>query len=158
MEPEVLLLDEPLNGLDPVGRQDITHLIAALGQQGRTVLISSHILHEIESMTQQVVLLHQGKVMAQGDIHEIRDLIEDRARNVRLRCRDPHVLAARLIELKDVTGVRFGEEPEILVIETSHAEAFFDRLTTLGSDPNLGIEEVLSLDDDLQSVFNFLVR
>jgi ABC-2 type transport system ATP-binding protein len=158
MEPEVLLLDEPLNGLDPVGRQDITQLISDLGRQGNTVLISSHILHEIESMTHQVVLLHQGKVMAQGDIHEIRDLIEDRARNVRLRCRDPHVLAARLIELKDVTGVRFGEEPHILIIETAHAEDFFARLTSLGTDPELSIEEVLPLDDDLQSVFNFLIR
>ena len=158
MEPDILLLDEPLNGLDPVGRQDVTRLISELGQQGKTILISSHILHEIESMTHQVVLLHQGKVMAQGDIHDIRDLIEDRARNIRLRCSDPHILAARLIELKDVTGVRFGEEPQILIIETSRAEAFFDRLTTLGTEPDLGIEEVLPLDDDLQSVFNFLVR
>ena len=122
------------------------------------MLISSHILHEIEIMTRNVVLLHQGKVMAQGDIHDIRDLLEDRARNVRLRCHDPHVLATRLIALKDVTGVRFGEEPNILIIETAHAEAFFDCLAELGTDASLGIEEVLPLDDDLQSVFNFLVR
>jgi len=158
MKPEVLLLDEPLNGLDPLGRRDLTQLIAKLGKEGNTVLISSHILHEIESMTHDVVLLHQGKVMAQGDIHEIRDLLEDRARNVRLRCRDPHDLATRLIALKDVTGVRFGEEPNILIIETALAEAFFDRHAELGMDPSLGIEEVLPLDDDLQSVFNFLVR
>lgn len=158
MDPQVLLLDEPLNGLDPVGRADLTALIRRLGEQGNTVLISSHILHEVEGMTRRVVLLHQGKVMAQGDVHEIRDLLEDRARNVRLRCADPHVLAARLIELKDVTGVRFGEEPHILIIETAHAEAFFDCLATLGMDASLGIEEVLPLDDDLQSVFNFLVR
>jgi ABC-2 type transport system ATP-binding protein len=157
-DPQVLLLDEPLNGMDPIGRQETMALIRALGQEGRTVLVSSHILHEVEGMTHDVVLLYQGKVMAHGDVHEIRDLIEDRARSVHLRCADPHRLASRLIELQDITGLRFGDEPDVLIIETAHADTFFARLTRLGLEDGFGIEEVRPLDDDLQSVFNYLVR
>jgi ABC-2 type transport system ATP-binding protein len=158
LDPQVLLLDEPLNGMDPIGRQHTMDLVTRLGQAGRTVLVSSHILHEVEAMTSQVALLHHGKVMAHGDVHEIRDLLEERAHNVRLRCADPHRLAARLIELPDVQGVRFTADPRLLVVETERAEGFFGRLTELGQEPGLGIDEVLPLDDDLQSVFNYLVR
>jgi len=158
LDPEVLLLDEPLNGMDPLGRQQTMALIARLGAEGRTVLVSSHILHEVEAMTDQVALLHRGRMLAHGEVHEIRDLIEDRAHIVRLRCRDPHRLAARLIDLEDVAGVRFTSEAQGLVVETSRTDGFFARLTELGSDPELGIDEVLPLDDDLQSVFEYLVR
>lgn len=158
LDPEVLLLDEPLNGMDPLGRQQTMALIARLGAEGRTVLVSSHILHEVEAMTRQVALLHRGRMLAHGDVHEIRDLIEDRAHIVRLRCRDPHRLAARLIDLEDVAGVRFTTETQGLIVETSRTDGFFTRLTELGADPDLGIDEVLPLDDDLQSVFEYLVR
>jgi len=158
LDPEVLLLDEPLNGMDPVGRQQTIDKIVAWGHSGRTVLVSSHILHEVEAMTHQVALLHRGKVLAHGDVHEIRDLIQERAHVVRLRCENPHRLASRLIEIRDVAGVRFTADPHGLVIETSSAESFFGQLTALGADPALGIEEVLPLDDDLQSVFEYLVH
>jgi ABC-2 type transport system ATP-binding protein len=158
LDPEVMLLDEPLNGMDPLGRQHTIERIVAWGESGRTVLVSSHILHEVEAMTQQVALLHRGKVMAHGDVHEIRDLIEERAHIVRVRCHDPHRLASRLIEIEDVSGVRFTDDPHGLVVETARAEGFFARLTELGGDPALGIDEVLPLDDDLQSVFEYLVR
>jgi len=157
-EPQVLLLDEPLNGMDPLGRKQTLDLIAHWGAEGRTVLVSSHILHEIEAMTRNVALLDHGKVLAHGDVHEIRDWIEDRAHSVRLRCANPHRLAARLIELEDVSGVRFAADPSVLVIETRRADRFFERLTALGLEPEFGISEVLPLDDDLQSVFNYLVR
>jgi ABC-2 type transport system ATP-binding protein len=158
LDPEVLLLDEPLNGMDPLGRQKTIEMIVEWGRSGRTVLVSSHILHEVEAMTHQVALLHRGKVLAQGDVHEIRDLIQERAHVVRLRCANPHRLASRLIEITDVAGVRFTDDPHGLVIETSRAEGFFAQLTALGADPALGIEEVLPLDDDLQSVFEYLVH
>jgi len=157
-DPEVLLLDEPLSGLDPLGRAHVMALLVRLAQAGRTVLVSSHILHEVEVMTPQVALLHHGKVLAHGDVHEIRDLLEERARSVRLRCVDPHRLAARLIELPDVQGVRFTSDPRVLVVETAGAESFFGRLTSLALEDGLGIDEVLPLDDDLQSVFHYLVQ
>jgi ABC-2 type transport system ATP-binding protein len=97
-------------------------------------------------------------VLAHGDVHEIRDLIEERAHVVRLRCADPHRLAARLIELEDVSGIRFATDPHGLLVETNRAEGFFARLTALGTESGLGIDEVLPLDDDLQSVFEYLVR
>jgi ABC-2 type transport system ATP-binding protein len=158
LDPEVLLLDEPLNGMDPFGRQQTIERIVALGAEGHTVLVSSHILHEVEAMTRQVALLHRGRVLAHGDVHEIRDLIEERAHVVRLRCRDAHKLAARLIDLADVSGVRFTSDPHGVVVETARAESFFERLNALGMDAELGIEEVLPLDDDLQSVFEYLVH
>ena len=77
LDPEVLLLDEPLNGMDPLGRQQTIARIIEWGRSGRTVLVSSHILHEVEAMTPQVALLHRGKVLAHGDVHEIRDLIDE---------------------------------------------------------------------------------
>jgi len=157
-DPQVLLLDEPLNGMDPLGRRHTLDLVRRLGAEGRTVIVSSHVLHEIEAMTPHVALLHHGKVLAQGDVHEIRDWIEDRAHAVRLRCADPHRLAARLIEIEQVSGVRFTNDARVLVVETQRADAFFARLTELGRDPQLAIDEVLPLDDDLQSVFEYLVR
>ncbi len=158
LEPEVLLLDEPLNGMDPLGRHETMKLVRELGEKGHTVLVSSHILHEVEQMTPRILLLHQGRVLAEGDVHEIRDLIEDRARSVRLRCREPHRLAARLMESGVVSGLRFTPEPDVLVVETPHADAFFERMTQLGLEDGLGLEEVQPLDDDLQSVFHYLVR
>lgn len=158
MDPEVLLLDEPLNGMDPVGRQQTVDLIVRLGQAGRTVLVSSHILHEVEQMTANIVLLHQGRVLAQGNVHEIRDHIEDRARSVLLRCTEPQRVASELLRTGAVTGVRFADDPNVLVIETGSADAFFDRLTALGFESGMEISEVQPLDDDLHSVFQYLVR
>ena len=158
LAPEVLLLDEPLNGMDPVGRKETIDLVVQLGREGHTVLVSSHILHEVEQMTPHILLLHQGRVLAHGEVHEIRDLIEDRARSVRLRCREPHRLAGRLMEMGAVSGIRFTDEPDVLVVETGHADPFFARLTQLGLEDGLGIEEVQPLDDDLHSVFEYLVR
>ncbi len=156
-DPDVLLLDEPLNGMDPMGRQETIDLIIRLGGEGHTVLVSSHILHEVERMTSNIVLLHQGRVLAHGDVYEIRDLIEDRARSVRLRCKQTHLLAARLLELGTVNAVRFTDDPEVLVVETQHADDFFDKMTRLGGDDGWDIDEVLPLDDDLESVFEYLV-
>jgi ABC-2 type transport system ATP-binding protein len=157
LEADVLLLDEPLNGMDPVGRKETVDLIARLGQQGHTVLISSHILHEVEQMTAKIVLLHHGRVLAQGNVHEIRDHIEDRARSVLLRCVEPQRLAAQLLQSGDVTGVRFTRDPDALVVETASADAFFQRVTALGFCDGIEITEVQPLDDDLQSVFQYLV-
>jgi ABC-2 type transport system ATP-binding protein len=157
-DPEVLLLDEPLNGMDPVGRTRTMDLIAEFGRQGRTVLVSSHILPEVESMTRNVALLDRGKLVASGDVAEIRDLIEDRPQSVRLRCHDPHGLAARFIGLPDVEGVRFAADPQVLVIETRRAESFYARLTELGADRTTGIIELLPLDADLRSVYEYLIR
>ncbi len=157
-DPEVLLLDEPLNGMDPVGRAHTMELIIEMGKQGRTVLVSSHILPEVEAMTRQIALLDRGKLVANGDVSEIRDLIEDRPQSVRLRCRDPHALAARLIRLPDVEGVRFTTDPQVLVVETRAAETFYGLLTRLGSEPETGLIELLPLDADLRSVYEYLIR
>ena len=109
-------------------------------------------------MTRQVALLDRGKLVANGDVSEIRDLIEDRPQSVRLRCRDPHALGARLIGLPDVEGVRFGSDPEVVVVETRKAESFYALLTRLGAEPETGVIELLPLDADLRSVYEYLIR
>ena len=118
--------------------------------------VSRQISHHI--FTHTYIVLECGIICFHAFLAAIRDLIEDRARSVRLRCKTPHHLAARLMETGRVSGMRFTDEPDILVVETAHADAFFESLSLLGLEEEMGIEEVLPLDDDLQSVFEYLVR
>jgi ABC-2 type transport system ATP-binding protein len=88
-DPDVLLLDEPVSGLDPVNRRRVIDLVKKLGREGKTVLVSSHILHEVEALTRRVLLIHNGRVLAEGDIREIRDLLDEHPHTVTLRSREP---------------------------------------------------------------------
>ncbi len=96
-DPEIIILDEPLSGLDPLGKRKLIHLVKQYRDQGRTILVSSHVLPEIEAMTSRIILIHQGKILAQGDIHYIRDLIETHPHVISIRCDDPRALAARFV-------------------------------------------------------------
>jgi len=156
-EPEILILDEPLNGLDPLGKRKMIRLIREFGQQGRLVLVSSHILPEIEALTRQIILIHQGKVFAQGNIHEIRDLIERHPHVVSVRTRDSRRLAAWLIQQPYVIKVHFGENDDNLFIETRDRDKFFNFLLELVAEGRIEIEEITSPDDNLQAVFDYLI-
>ena len=96
-DPEVLLLDEPLSGMDPVNRRRVVDLVKRLGREGRTVVVSSHILHEVEAMTRRVLLIHNGRILAEGDVREIRDLMDEHPHTVALRARDPRALARAVV-------------------------------------------------------------
>jgi ABC-2 type transport system ATP-binding protein len=157
-DPEILILDEPVAGLDPVGRRHIIDLIGKWGKEGRTVLVSSHILHEVEAMTSTVLLITQGRLLAEGDVHEIRDLIDEHPHHVTLSTPDPRALAARLIADPDVVSVRFDEESSNVTAETIRPDEFYRRIPTLVLQEGVEVDEISSPDDNLQAVFDYLVR
>ncbi len=156
-DPEILILDEPLNGLDPLSKRKIIRLIRDLRDAGRTIIVSSHVLPEIEALTRSIVLLHQGKILAQGDIPYIRDLIDKHPHKISVKCADPRALASGLLEQPSVRAIQFGPEAETVVFETQDRDAFFGLLTRLIVENGQDIEEITSPDDNLQAVFDYLV-
>jgi len=156
-DPEILILDEPLNGLDPLGRRKIIKLIKSYEQEGRTVIVSSHVLPEIEAMTQTIILIHQGKVFAQGNIHYIRDLIESHPHIVSIKCNDPRTLAKKFIHQDFVLKVHFGETLDSLLVETNNRDRFFALVPSLVVEHQIEVKEITSPDDNLQAVFDYLV-
>jgi ABC-2 type transport system ATP-binding protein len=156
-EPDVLILDEPLNGLDPLSKRKVIRLVKEYRTEGRTVLVSSHVLPEIEALTRTIVLIHQGKILAQGDVHYIRDLIDTHPHLVSVRTGDPRRLAAFLVDEPAVLSLRFGPAPGEVLFETRARDRFFERLPRLVAEHGLDIEEITSPDDNLQSVFDYLV-
>ena len=156
-EPEILILDEPLNGLDPLSKRKVIKLIKEYRTEGRTVLVSSHVLPEIEALTKSIILIHHGKILAEGDVHYIRDLIDAHPHVVAVKTNDARGLAGRIVGEADVSSVRFDEKEGMVLFETRNRDRFFDRLTRLAADRNLDIEEITSPDDNLQSVFDYLV-
>lgn len=155
-DPEIVFLDEPLNGMDPVSRREITQLVKELGEEGRCVVVSSHILPEIETMTRSIVLIHRGKLMAEGDITEIRDAIHDHPTIVAFRSPEPRRLAAFLAGRELVLGVELDALGRV-VARTDHAVAFYRDLPGALVDEGIPVDEFQTLDDDLQSVFDYLV-
>jgi ABC-2 type transport system ATP-binding protein len=156
-DPEIIILDEPLSGLDPLGKRKLIHLVKGYRDQGRTILVSSHVLPEIEAMTSRIILIHQGKILAQGDIHYIRDLIETHPHVISLKCDDPRALAARFVKEPYVQNLRFEADACGLVVETHNRDAFFGRLNAVLLEGGFLVEEITSPDDNLQAVFDYLV-
>jgi ABC-2 type transport system ATP-binding protein len=154
-EPEVLLLDEPVSGLDPVNRRRVIDLIKRLGREGRTVVVSSHILYEIEALTRRVLLIHNGRVLAEGDIREIRDLLDEHPHTVALRARAPRLVARALVDQPHVLSMTFGADGEWLTVQTAKPDELYGAL----HDPAIaaGVTEMYSPDEDLESVFRYLV-
>lgn len=156
-EPEIIILDEPMNGLDPLGKRKLIRLIKAYKEEGKTVIVSSHVLPEIEALTRTIILIHQGKIFARGDIHYIRDLIDTHPHMVAIKCADPRGLAAQLLSEDYVLKVHFGLDARSLLVETSNRDRFFARLQSLLVKTRMEIEEITSPDDNLQAVFDYLV-
>jgi ABC-2 type transport system ATP-binding protein len=157
-EPEVLYLDEPLSGMDPIGRYKAVERVREYGQTGRTVIVSSHILHEVEEMTNQVMLLNNGMLLAEGDVLEIRELLEEQPRHVRIQTPERRRLSNLLVQCPEVQTITFGDEPDLLIVQTTEADSFYPRLNEIVLKEKLAIQEVITLDDNLQSVFDYLVK
>jgi ABC-2 type transport system ATP-binding protein len=156
-DPELLILDEPLSGMDPIGRRKTMRMIREWAKQGKSVLVSSHILHEIESMTANILLINNGRIIAEGNVHQIRELIDTHPHTVSIRAADPRHLAREFLAHADVLSMRF--EPGAVIVETAQPDAFYARLTELVADGQCGaVEEVTSPDDNLQAVFKYLVK
>jgi len=154
-DPEVLLLDEPVSGMDPVNRRRVIDLVKRFGREGKTVVISSHILHEVEAMTRRVLLIHNGRILAEGDVREIRDLMDEHPHTVALRARDPRHLASAVVGTPSVLSLSFGSEGEWLTVQTSRPDEFYSALQEVAVDA--GVTEMYSPDEDLESVFRYLV-
>ncbi len=130
-DPEILVLDEPLAGLDPLGKRKVIRLIKEFKSQGRTIVVSSHVLPEIEALTKTIILIHQGKIFATGDIHYIRDLIESHPHLVSVKCAEPRRLASMFLTEDYIRNINFGPDPRTLVVETKNRDKFFSLLLSL---------------------------
>ena len=156
-DPELLILDEPLAGMDPIGRRRTIRLIRDWAREGRSILVSSHILHEIEAMTSSILLINNGRILAEGDVHQIRELIDEHPHTVYVKGEDPRRLARAFLAEDNVIGLKF--EDQAVVVQTSRPDAFYARLTDLAASAEAGVvSEVTSPDDNLQAVFQYLVK
>ena len=155
-DPEVVVLDEPLTGLDPRQRLHLISLFQRLGAEGRCVIVSSHVLDEVERFGSRVLVMAQGRLAAEGDFHAIRELMDDRPHRVRIRSDDPRALAAGLLGTEGVVGVRL-DGGDSTVIDTLDAAALRRSVAVVARDGDIRLDEVTPLDDDLESVFRYLV-
>ena len=156
-DPEILILDEPLSGMDPLGRRKTMRLIREWAKQGKSILVSSHILHEIELMTANILLINNGRILAEGNVHQIRDLIDTHPHTVYIKAENPRGLAREFLARADVISMRF--EPGAVVVETGKPDEFYARLTEIAAEGSCGtVDEVTSPDDNLQAVFKYLVK
>jgi ABC-2 type transport system ATP-binding protein len=156
-EPDFLVLDEPLSGMDPLARRKTIRLLRGWAAKGRNIIVSSHVLHEVEALTSNILLMHNGRVLAEGNVHQIRDLIDEHPHTVCMRASDPRRLARELVTNADVLSLRFDEDA--VFVQTEKPDTFYARLTDMASNGSSGeIFEVTSPDDNLQAVFEYLVK
>jgi ABC-2 type transport system ATP-binding protein len=156
-EPRVLFLDEPFTGTDPLARHELIEVIRVLGACGRSVLVSSHVLHEVQALTPNIVLLHRGRLVAEGHVRQLRDLIDAHPHRIVLVCDDYRALAAKVVSWDDVEGVKVMAGESALLVETRRPDAFYGRLPALAFRDGVHIREVYSGDDNLEAVFKYLV-
>ena len=154
--PRVLILDEPLNGLDPLVRSETIALFRTFAQQGFHVLLSSHVLHEVDIISDQVILMSGGYVVAEGNIRDVRGEIRDQPMQILIRCSYPSDLAAHFFEEDHVVEVRLHADRQGLLVKTSDPERFYLAMNNLALD-HAGIESVAPVDDDVNSVYEYLV-
>jgi ABC-2 type transport system ATP-binding protein len=156
-DPDLLILDEPLSGMDPIMRRRTIRMIKDWGRAGKSIIVSSHILHEIESMTANILLINQGRILAEGNVHQIRDLIDEHPHTVYIKADATRALAREFLAYDDVLSLKF--EDNAIVVQTGRPDAFYSRLTDLAASGAAGlIHEVTSPDDNLQAVFQYLVK
>ncbi|HEV8296515.1 MAG TPA: ABC transporter ATP-binding protein, partial [Acidimicrobiales bacterium] len=154
--PQVIVLDEPLTGLDPRQRLHMIALFQRLGREGRCVIISSHVLDEVERFGSRVLVIAQGRLAAEGDFRAIRNLMDDRPLRLRVRTDKPRELASRLVAGPAAMGVRLAPDGTVLV-DTVDVAAFRRAIARDARDTGARLYEVAPLDDDLESVFRYLV-
>jgi ABC-2 type transport system ATP-binding protein len=156
-DPKVLVLDEPLTGLDPRQRMDMVALFRRLGSEGRCVIVSSHVLDEVERIGSQVLVISQGRLAAAGDFRELRALMDDRPMRIRVRSDRARVLAGALLESGSVVGVRL-DGAETLELDTTDARALAHALAPVARERGVRLYEVQPLDADLEGVFRYVVQ
>ena len=156
-DPDLIVLDEPLHGCDPIARTSIMSVIRELGNQGKTVLVSSHILEEIERVTEQIVILHNGKLLAIGNLFAIRSLLDRHPHRILIKCEDPRELAGLFVPQGPVFGVNFPREGE-LEIQTNDLSAAHNILPSIVLESNQKITSIENPDDNLESLLGYLIQ
>ena len=156
-DPQVLVLDEPLNGLDPMARAETIALFREWGSQGRHVIVSSHILHEVDSISDQVVLLSHGYVVAEGQIQGVRSEVREQPIQILVRCDRPADLAARLFQQNHVVEAKIQGDGRNLLLRTNDADGLYLLLNRVILDAGLEVESVAPADDDVNSVYQYLI-
>ena len=154
--PRVLILDEPLNGLDPLVRAETIALFRSLAKQGRHVLLSSHVLHEVDIISDQVILMSGGYVIAEGNIQGVRSEIDDQPMQILIRCNRPSDLASRVFKEDHVVEVRVHNDRRGLLVKTSNPDRFYLLMNKVALD-GINIESVAPVDDDVNSVYEYLI-
>ena len=153
-DPDLLLLDEPLTGVDPMARIDIVDRIRALGERGKTIVVSSHVLYEIEALTTDIVVIYRGQVLAEGNIYEIRKLIDRHPHRIRIECDRPRAVAAALSVSEHVSRIVF--ERSGLLLETRDPDRCYDEIAAAVLANSVTVTELGSPDNNLGAVFDYL--
>jgi ABC-2 type transport system ATP-binding protein len=156
-DPQVLILDEPLNGLDPMARAEVIALFQDVAAAGNVVVISSHILHEVDVMSASVILMNHGYVVAEGAIHEVREEVEEHPFQILVRCDRPSLLASRVFSLNHAVEVKVHADGRGLLLRTRDAAGFFRLMNRLTIEDGLTVEAVQPADDDVQSLYDYLI-
>ena len=155
--PKVLVLDEPLNGLDPMARAECMALFRSLGEEGLHIIISSHILHEVDRISDQIIFLSSGYVVAEGQIHGVRDEVTDQPIQILVRCGQPGLLASRVFTLENVVEAKVQDDKGGVLVRTRDADGFYTLLNHMVASGELHLEAVAPADDDLNSVYQYLI-
>lgn len=156
-EPSVLILDEPLNGLDPMARAEMIDLFRELAAAGRHIVISSHILHEVDLISDAVVLMNEGYVVAEGDIHDVRTEVSGRPMQILIRCDRPALLAAKVFEQASVVEARIHDDGGGLLISTRDRDGFLLAFNRIVLDTDLHVQSVTPADADVHAVYQYLI-
>ena len=157
-DPQVVVLDEPLNGLDPMARAETIALFRQLGDEGRYVVLSSHILHEVDLISDRVILVHHGYIVAEGAIAGVRDELEEHPMQVLVRCDRPSFVASRIFELDSAVEIKIHEDKGGLLVHTRDADKFYLLLNRLVLEHALELEAVAPADEDVQAVYRYLIE
>lgn len=155
--PTVLVLDEPLNGLDPMARAESIALFQELGEKGMHVVISSHILEEVDRISDRVVLMTGGYVVAEGNIHQVRQEVRDKPMQVLIRCGKPELLASRIFEMDHCVEARLHADRQGVFLRTQDVDQFYILLNQIVSDGLVQIEAISPADDDANAIYHYLI-
>jgi len=156
-DPQIVILDEPLNGLDPLARAEAIALFEKWGKAGRHVIVSSHILHEVDRISDQVILLSQGYVVAEGQIQSVRGEVKDQPMQILVRCDRPGQLAAQLFQSNHLSEAKLHTDGHGLLLRTRDADGFYLTLNKIVIETGLVVESVAPADDDVNSVYQYLI-
>ncbi len=153
-DPDFIVLDEPLTGVDPIARADIIDRIRALAAAGKTIVVSSHVLYEIEALTTEILVVHRGQVLAEGNVYEIRKLIDKHPHRIRIDCDRPREIGAALAASDHIARIVF--ERGAVVVETRDPDRCYDEIAACVIDRQLGVRSMTSPDNNLGAVFEYL--